>query len=76
MRLFLFEILRHRYTGIPRLLTQPKVIRVNQIIDLLLDGSRVEGYIVLGKKLLLLIVIDLIVLDGTYLRLPRLLTAQ
>ena len=57
MSFFLFHILGHRYTGIPRLLPQPQVVRVNQIFNIILDGLDFIGDIILGKKLFIFIII-------------------
>jgi hypothetical protein len=45
------------------------MVRINEVIDLLLDGLGIIGNIVFRKELLLFIIVDFIVLYGTDFRL-------
>jgi len=63
--LLFLEILRHAHTAIPFFLPQTQVIRINQVVDLFLDGSDVSRDIFFGEELLLFLVVEFIVADGT-----------
>lgn len=47
------------------------MVRIDKVINLLFDGSRVEGNVVLREELLLLIIVDFIIFYGADLRLAR-----
>lgn len=57
MGLFFLEVLRDWYAGVPILLAESEVIGIDEIVDLLFDGSRIEGNIVFRKELLLFIIV-------------------
>jgi len=76
MSLLFFHILRHRNTTVPRFLPEPQVIRINQILDVILDSFDLIGDILLGKKLLILIIINLIIPNRPNSRLLILLSSQ
>jgi hypothetical protein len=70
--LLLFEVLGDGNAGIPFLLAESEVVGVDQLVDLLLDGARVHGDVLLREELFLLVIVHLVVLDRPDLRLPRL----
>jgi len=76
MSLFLFEIFRNWYTCIPILFPEPKMVRIDKVINLLFDGFRVEGNVVFREELLLLIIVDFIIFYGAYLRLACLFGSE
>lgn len=52
------------------------MVRIDKVINLLFDGSRVEGNVVLREELLLLIIVDFIIFYGADLRLARLFGSE
>jgi len=71
-----FHILRHRHTPVPGLLPEAQVIGIHQVPYLLLDGPGLLRDILFGEELLILIVVDLVVSDRAYFRLPAFLCGQ
>lgn len=76
MGLLFFEIFWNRNTGIPILLPKAKMVGIDEVIDLLLDGPSMEWNIVFRKELLLFIIVDFIVLYGADFRLSCLFRSK
>jgi len=52
------------------------MVRIDKVINLFLNGSRVEGNVVFREELLLLIIVDFIVFYGANLRLACLFGSE
>lgn len=64
MSLISFKILRDWDTGIPVSFSKSQMIGVDEVFDLIFDGSGMDGDVVFGKELFLSIIVDFIVFDG------------
>ena len=76
MRFLLLHALGDGDAGVPVLLAEAEVVGVDELVDFLLDGAGRQGDVVLGEKLLLLVVVELVVADGTDFGLLALLRRQ